>query len=127
MGKAVWDPRNGDDIEVFKVLRRHFHGCESGEAKQAAPSPPAAGQKPAKAAEAQGAGALAQAGRAWRGLKQLGAQKTELLRETASVLARIGRLDGSVKNYASFGDNGKMVLNFARDLKINGNVYLRRR
>ena len=68
-------------------------------------------------------GALATARRLWKLVRQLRGQKVELLRETGSVLAQLGRIDPLV-GYASIGDHGKMVLDYQRSLGVQGKVWV---
>ena len=68
IAKVARDPRNAKDADCFEHLQSLL---------------------------AESKGPLAAATRAWKQIRQLRAQKQEFLRETASVLAQLGRL-GSV-------------------------------
>ncbi|EFC40861.1 FAD linked oxidase [Naegleria gruberi] len=59
----------------------------------------------------------------WRGSNQNRSQKKELLRETSSILSKIGKM-GSIRDYVSIGDSGKMVLAFKECLGIDGNIHI---
>ena len=76
-----------------------------------------------------GGGAVAKLKRAIAGIKQLHRQKIELVRETAAILARLGKARGRSGDagdftYASFGDNGKLVLKLRTALGLRGKSYV---
>mmetsp|Transcript_5607 Transcript_5607/g.16669 ORF Transcript_5607/g.16669 Transcript_5607/m.16669 type:complete len:826 (+) Transcript_5607:58-2535(+) len=76
-----------------------------------------------------GGGAVAKLKRAIAGIKQLHRQKIELVRETAAILARLGKARGRSGDagdftYASFGDNGKLVLKLRAALGLRGKSYV---
>ena len=100
MARAAWDPVNNSDIHIFKCLHRHFHGS-TGENELS----------------------LAALPRLWRGIQQLREQKEELTRETMSVVSKLGML-GKIKDYVCMGDNGKTVKQFAKELEINGKIWV---
>lgn len=54
---------------------------------------------------------------------QISSQKTELLRETLSVLSRLGRL-GKIHDYCSIGDHGKLNLCLKNALQMKGNSWI---
>jgi hypothetical protein len=70
-----------------------------------------------------GGGAMGQAKMAWKQIKQLRAQKDELVRQTGSILNRLDRL-GKVRDMVSIGDHGKMVIPFRETLGIGGYVWI---
>jgi len=86
MRKAAWDPRNQDDVAIYKILLDHFQGSTE--------------LKP-----------LAALQQGWRGIRQLSHQKTELCHETAMILHLLGKF-GHIRDYLSIGDHGKTVRNF---------------
>jgi SAM-dependent methyltransferase len=96
ISRAVWDPDNKDDNDIYEDL------CEQLSA---------------------GSGPVAGLTQAWRGVKQLRAQKVELVRETGAILGRLGRLN-NVRDYVCIGDNGKTVLPFREELGLRGQVYV---
>lgn len=97
MSKAAWDPNNRSDTDIYDNIKEQL---------------------------AAGAGGpIVQLARLWKSITQLRAQRRELTRETASILARLGRL-GAVHDYASVGDHGKMVLAFKDTFKMCGNMYV---
>eukprot|EP00592_Proboscia_alata_P004973 CAMPEP_0194371112 /NCGR_PEP_ID=MMETSP0174-20130528/19484_1 /TAXON_ID=216777 /ORGANISM="Proboscia alata, Strain PI-D3" /LENGTH=208 /DNA_ID=CAMNT_0039148965 /DNA_START=96 /DNA_END=719 /DNA_ORIENTATION=- len=92
LSKAAWDPKNRNDLDLYKVLRNHFHpGDDNNDEKSSRGDPKSELQK------------------AWKGLKQLSHQKQEIVREASSILHHIGWF-GKVNSYLSVGDNGKIVL-----------------
>jgi SAM-dependent methyltransferase len=122
IAKAARDPRNEHDVDCFV----HLQGLL-----------------------VSSSGALATAVRSWKQLRQLRAQKQELLRETMSVFAQLGRLGSSTSprwgppttahartrrgacapppplvGYVSIGDHGKMVLDYRRALELTGKVWV---
>ncbi len=59
----------------------------------------------------------------WSQVKQLSDQKRELVRETVSVLARLGRV-GHVHDYCSIGDHGKLILPLRKAVGMRGRAWI---
>ena len=97
VAKATWDPDNRTDADIYDDVREQLQQSSTGPTTQL--------------------------GNLWRGLRQLRAQRTELTRETGAILARLGRL-GSVHDYASVGDHGKLVLAFRDTFGMRGTSYV---
>ena len=97
IAKVARNPRNASDLDCFVQLKELLAGSEA--------SPAAAAQ------------------RAWKQVRQLKAQKVELVRETGSLLSQLGRL-GTLTGYVSMGDHGKMVLEYQRALGLKGKVWV---
>eukprot|EP00929_Paragymnodinium_shiwhaense_P054678 TRINITY_DN27413_c0_g1_i1.p1 TRINITY_DN27413_c0_g1~~TRINITY_DN27413_c0_g1_i1.p1 ORF type:complete len:1588 (+),score=423.13 TRINITY_DN27413_c0_g1_i1:99-4862(+) len=94
--KSARNPQNKTDIEVYRALQRELGKL---------------------------GGALHEATKVWRSIMQLSAQKKELVRETASILSRLGKM-GEVHNYVSVGDHGKMVGAFREFIGMRGEVWI---
>lgn len=56
-------------------------------------------------------------------IKQLAAQRAELTREVVSVVSKLGRI-GTIHDYCSIGDHGKLVLSLKRALKMGGRMVV---
>jgi SAM-dependent methyltransferase len=97
MTRFAWDPKNIDDIQIYKCLFKYFNSEERG--------------------------AVSKVRQKLRALEQLNQQKNELTRQTVSILSKLGKLD-SIHSYACFGDNGKTVQRFVKDLSIDGMIYV---
>lgn len=72
---------------------------------------------------AKRAGPISQLTGVWSQVRQLADQKKELVRETVSVLARLGKI-GQIHNYCSIGDHGKLVLPLRKALDMRGRVWI---
>jgi SAM-dependent methyltransferase len=140
MTKHAWDPRNKDDIAIYKQIRAHFHGPEietvtesnvahwsevdtwggddeDSEGAAAAPLETSSG----------GSGAYSKFMQMVRSIKQLHTQKIEIARETVAILSRLGkgRKGGeNMQHYVSFGDNGKLVTKLRHVLDMRGNTWV---
>jgi SAM-dependent methyltransferase len=68
-------------------------------------------------------GLMADAGKAWRGVKQMHAQRRELLRQAQHILGKLGRL-GSLDGLVCVGDPGKLVLELQSVCGVRGSVYV---
>ena len=68
-------------------------------------------------------GTVAAAGKAWRGLKQVHAQRRELLRQSQHILGKLGRL-GRMDGLICVGDPGKLVLEFQSVCGLTGKTYV---
>lgn len=69
------------------------------------------------------AGLLAEAGKAWRGVKQIHGQRKELLRQAQHILGKLGRL-GSLDGLVCVGDPGKLVLELQSVCGVRGAVHV---
>ena len=96
IAKAVWNPANSDDHVVYRCLQTEFSESD---------------------------GALNKASKTWKSLLQTKRQKQELLRETVSIVSKLGRL-GTLKDYVSIGDTGKMVVPFLKASVVKGKVWV---
>jgi FAD/FMN-containing dehydrogenase/SAM-dependent methyltransferase len=132
MTKAAWDPRNKDDLAIFRALRARFHGTEredgddstDGAAAAAAASEGSADPEASEESKGSGPGAVAKLKQAISSIKQLHRQKRELTRECAAIVGRLGKARGDVRGYASFGDNGKLVLKLRAALGVRGRTFV---
>lgn len=97
MTRFAWDPKNTDDFHIYKCLFKYFNGDERG--------------------------AVTKVQQNLRALEQLNQQKNELTKETVSILSKLGKVD-SIHSYACFGDNGKTVHRFVKELSIDGMIYV---
>jgi len=93
---AVWDARNKSDTDIFVSLQKQIEQR----------GPP-----------------LSKLSGLWAGIKQLSAQRAELVRETVSVLARLGKV-GVMHSYCSIGDHGKLVLALREALGMLGRAWI---
>lgn len=59
----------------------------------------------------------------WHGLKQLSAQKEELVNELEHLLSMVGKAKG-LYGYVSIGDHGKLVLPIRAKLGVSGPVFI---
>ena len=98
--KAIWNPTNTDDDDIFNEIRTEF-----AESVSSGPLP---------------IGQITKLGRA---IQQSRHQKQELTRETINIVSKLGRY-GHLKDYVSIGDTGKMVLSFLEYNVINGKVWV---
>ena len=74
--------------------------------------------------ETEGAlGTVAAAAKAWRGVKQIHAQRRELLRQTQHILGKLGRL-GRIDGLVCVGDPGKLVLELQSVCGVTGKAYV---
>lgn len=96
INRAIWDPRLKDDDQIYMSL---VEGLNSE------------------------SGPIANLVKIWKNVRQLSDQKKELVRETVSVLSRLGRF-GSVHNMVSVGDHGKLVVRLRAALKMKGHVWV---
>ena len=93
---AVWDARNKSDSDIFVSLQKQIELRRS---------------------------PLSKLSGLWAGIKQLSAQRAELVRETVSVLARLGKV-GVTHSYCSIGDHGKLVLALREALGMQGRAWI---
>jgi len=112
MGRAIWDPKNTSDQDIFRDIRAHYHG-------NAAPGTATAGGRNNYVSYSSGSvvneSPLAKLSAAWRGLRQLSRQKTELTRQTVTILTRLGKLN-TTRSICSIGDHGKLCLSLIKVL-----------
>eukprot|EP00026_Physarum_polycephalum_P000921 Phypoly_transcript_00922.p1 GENE.Phypoly_transcript_00922~~Phypoly_transcript_00922.p1 ORF type:complete len:1281 (-),score=247.58 Phypoly_transcript_00922:48-3377(-) len=94
ISKAVWDPSNKSDLDVYCYLQTALTKEGSGMVRVT-----------------------------WNQLKQLRQQKDELAQETLSIISRLGRI-GQLHDYVSIGDNGKLVISLRDALNMRGNVWV---
>ena len=97
MTRASYDPANNDDIDIYRYVYKHLSGSS----------------KPVLSQMLQG----------WRALQQIRAQKEELTRQTASILTKLDRI-GSIHNYCCVGDNGKTIIDFVKEFKMRGKIWV---
>lgn len=96
LNRAVWDHRLKDDDQIYMSL---VDGLNSE------------------------SGPIASLVKTWKNVRQLSDQKKELVRETVSVLSRLGRF-GSIHNMVSVGDHGKLVVRLRTAMKMKGHVWV---
>jgi FAD/FMN-containing dehydrogenase/SAM-dependent methyltransferase len=96
LASAVWDSRNRTDDDIYAALSAQL-------VRRASP--------------------LARVSGLFSAVKQLNAQKAELVRETVSVLARLGKV-GAIHAYCSIGDHGKIVLPLREALGMRGRTFI---
>lgn len=94
---AAWDSRNKNDDDIYAAL------LESVSKRM---SPP-----------------VTQVTSLWSQISQLSQQKTELVRETVSIMARLGKV-GHVHDYCSIGDHGKLILPLRKALGMSGKAWI---
>ena len=94
--KATRDPENESDIEIYRALQRLLNDSS---------------------------GPVAAAGKTWKQLTQLAAQRKELVREVSAIVARLGK-SGQLHDYLSVGDHGKMVLPLRKALQMKGRCWV---
>jgi SAM-dependent methyltransferase len=82
------------------------------------------GEKQGGSGRGGGAGPMAKAMQMVRSIKQLHNQKMELTRETVAILSRLGKRKGDLHDYASFGDNGKLVSKLRYTLEMKGKAWI---
>jgi FAD/FMN-containing dehydrogenase/SAM-dependent methyltransferase len=96
INRAIWDPRLKDDDQIYMSLSDSL---------------------------AAASGPIAALAKAWKNVKQLSDQKKELVRETVSVLGRMGRF-GKIHTMCSIGDHGKLVVRLRSALNMKGHVWV---
>lgn len=96
MTKATWDSRLEHDIDIYRILYKHFQDDPS-------------------------RGTLMKAQEAFKSIMQLSRQKIEFTRQTATILNRVG-LFGKVTSFLSIGDNGKTVRGLFESGALDSNV-----
>ena len=96
INRAIWDPRLKDDDQIYMSLVDGLNAAQ---------------------------GPISSLISMWKNVRQLSDQKKELVRETVSVLSRLGRF-GSVHTMASVGDHGKLVVRLRSALKMKGHVWV---
>jgi hypothetical protein len=97
ISKAFFDPRNSNDLEIYGQLYEELHSAK--------PNP------------------VSQISSIWKSAKQLREQKHEICRETVSLVTKLGKY-GRLRDLVSIGDFGKLVLEFRRNLGMDGNVWI---
>jgi SAM-dependent methyltransferase len=93
--KAVWNPKNKNDLDVYKEVQNKL----------------------------QSRTLISQFSNAYNTISQLLEQKTEFTREYYSLIARLGRI-GTIDNFVSVGDSGKLVPRFQKHLGVKGDVFI---
>ena len=96
VAKALSDPRNKSDIDVYECLKKNL--------------------------EAQD-GPLNQISKVWKGIQQNRRQKKELTGETVKILHRLHRL-GRIDGFVSVGDTGKLVRPLVESGFVKGKVWV---
>lgn len=93
---AVWQETSKQDNDIYTALQERYLQWNTG---------------------------LTKATGLWSQVKQISAQKRELVREIISVLARMGQL-GRIHTYCSIGDHGKLILPLRAQLQMTGPAYI---
>jgi len=96
VAKAVSDPRNKTDIEVYECLKKNLESQD---------------------------GPLNQISKVWKGIQQNRRQKKELTGETVKMLHRLHRL-GRLDGFVSIGDTGKLVRPLMESGFVKGKVWV---
>ncbi|TEB18997.1 oxidoreductase [Perkinsus sp. BL_2016] len=94
---VVWNPKNNTDMKVYNELQRRLN--------------------------ARKFQSVYKLRNGIKTLKQVSEQRTELAQETLSIVTKLG-LVGSLHDYASIGDSGKMILSLRSALGMKGTAYV---
>jgi FAD/FMN-containing dehydrogenase len=97
IARIVWNPKTNTDMKVYNELQRRLNSRKF--------------QSYLKLRNGL------------KTLKQISEQRTELAEETLSIVSKLG-LIGSLHDYASIGDSGKMILSLRSSLGMKGTAYV---
>jgi len=96
MAKAVADPRNSNDNDVYLSLKKQLENTD---------------------------GPGNQIMKIWKSITQTRRQRRELVKETVTILHRLKRL-GKINGFASIGDTGKLVRELTENKFVSGKVWV---
>ena len=96
MAKAIADPRNTNDNEVFQYIKQHLDDSD---------------------------GPFNQISKMWKGILQTRRQRKEFVKETVTILHRLKRLN-KIDGYVSIGDTGKLVRELTENKFVTGKVWV---
>lgn len=97
IGLVVWNPKYNNDIKVYNELQRRLN--------------------------ARKFHSYFKLRNGFKTLKQISEQRAELTEETLSIVTKLG-LVGTLHDYASIGDSGKMILSLRAALGMKGSAYV---